>query len=75
MLGLKMCHCHHHQALLLGNFFLDLFIYYVYNILPACMPACLKRAPDLIVDGYEPPCGCWEIELRTSGRADSALNL
>jgi hypothetical protein len=20
-----------------------------------------KRAPDLIIDGYEPPCGCWEL--------------
>ena len=37
------------------------FIYYVYNILPACMPAGQKRAPDLIIDGCEPPCGCWEM--------------
>ena len=25
------------------------------------MPACQKRAPDLNVDGCEPPCGCWEL--------------
>jgi hypothetical protein len=25
-----------------------------------------KRASDYIIDGYEPPCGCCEIELRTS---------
>jgi hypothetical protein len=34
--------------------------YYVYSVLPACMPAGQKRAPDVILDGYEPPCGCWE---------------
>ena len=24
------------------------------------MPSGQKRAPDLITDGCEPPCGCWE---------------
>ena len=23
--------------------------------------ACQKRAPDLILDGHEPPCGYWEL--------------
>ena len=43
---------------------LDLFIYYVYSIfsiLSACMPAGQKRAPDCITDGCEPPCGCREL--------------
>ena len=39
-----------------------------------CMPVHQKKAPDLTtIGGYGPPCGCWE--LRTSGRAASALNL
>ena len=42
-----------------------LFIYYVYNILPPCMPTFQKRAPDLITDGCEPPCGCWELNPST----------
>jgi hypothetical protein len=25
------------------------------------MPAGQKRASDPITDGYEPPCGCWEL--------------
>ena len=25
------------------------------------MPACQRRVPDLITDGCEPPCGCWEL--------------
>ena len=25
------------------------------------MPACQKRVPDLITDGSEPPCGCWDL--------------
>jgi hypothetical protein len=36
---------------------LDLFIYYVYSILPACMPAGQKRAPDPVTEGCELPCG------------------
>ena len=27
------------------------------------MSAGQKRAPDRIIDGYEPPCGCWELNL------------
>jgi hypothetical protein len=40
------------------------FIYYVYRVLPVCMPAGQKGADDLIIDGYEPPCGCWELNSR-----------
>ena len=25
------------------------------------IPAGQKRAPDIITDGCEPPCGCWEL--------------
>ena len=25
------------------------------------MPAGRKKAPDLIIDGLEPPCGCWQL--------------
>ena len=35
--------------------------YYVYNILLPCISAHQRRAPDLITDGCEPPCGCWEL--------------
>jgi hypothetical protein len=31
--------------------FLKRFIYYVHKVLPACMPAGQKRAPNLIIDG------------------------
>ncbi|KAL6085300.1 hypothetical protein STEG23_024979 [Scotinomys teguina] len=34
-----------------------------------------EGVPDLIVDGCEPPCGCWRFELRTCGRRVSVLNL
>ena len=36
------------------------------------MPAGQKRAQDLIIDGCEPPCGCWEVNWE---RVASALNL
>ena len=25
------------------------------------LSACQKKASDLIIDGCEPPCGCWEL--------------
>jgi hypothetical protein len=34
---------------------------YVYSVLPAYVLTCQKRAPDPIIDGCEPPCGCWEL--------------
>jgi hypothetical protein len=42
-------------------FFKDLFIYYVYSMLPARTPACQKRTQNPITDGCEPPRGCWEL--------------
>jgi len=36
------------------------FIYYAYSILPAYKPAGQKRAPYLIIQASEPPCGSWE---------------
>jgi len=64
-------HCSCPVGLVLGRsplyffffFFLKhLFIMYTsYCFLPAYTPAGQKRAPDLIIDGCEPPCGCWEL--------------
>ena len=34
----------------------DLFIYYVYNVLPTCMPTHQKGRPVLIIYGCEPSC-------------------
>ena len=48
-------------SVLFRESFLNLFIYCVCNILSACMSKGQKRAPDLIIDGCEPPCGCWEL--------------
>jgi hypothetical protein len=45
--------------------------YLIYKCSVACMPAGQKKAPDFLIDGCEPPHGCWEL---TSGRAASALN-
>jgi hypothetical protein len=56
--------------------FNDLFIYYVYSVLSACIPsACQKGVPDLITDGYGLPCGCWELNSGPLGTAASALTL
>ena len=37
--------------------FLKIFL--LINLLIMHMPACQKKAPDLITDGCEPLCGCW----------------
>jgi hypothetical protein len=33
----------------------------IYSVLPAHVPAYQKKAWDPIIDGCEPPCGCWEL--------------
>jgi hypothetical protein len=35
-----------------------LFIYFKYT---SCLQTHQKRASDPIIDGCEPPCGCWEL--------------
>ena len=47
------------------EYFLKLFIYYIY-IHCSCLQKHQKRAPDLIMDGCEPPCGCWDLNSRPS---------
>jgi hypothetical protein len=39
----------------------DLFIFMYMNSLSACTSECKKRASDHIIDGFEPPCGGWEL--------------
>jgi hypothetical protein len=37
------------------------FIYYYIQVYCCCPQTHQKRASDLITDGCEPPCGCWEL--------------
>ena len=50
-----------------------IFFYYAFSVLNACIPAGLKRAPNLITEGYE---HMWllGIELRTFRKAGKSLN-
>jgi hypothetical protein len=59
----EFCHNDKKTKTLMISFFFFFFkkIYYVYNILPACMLVHQKGAPDLITGGCEPPCGCWDL--------------
>jgi hypothetical protein len=41
-------------------FLLDLFILCM-STLFVCTPTCQKRASDPSIDGFEPLCGCWEL--------------
>jgi hypothetical protein len=36
------------------------FIYYI-EVHCSCLQTHQKRASDLITDGCEPPCGCWDL--------------
>jgi hypothetical protein len=44
------------------SFFKDLFILCMW-IHHHCLQTHQKRTSDLITDGCEPPCGCWELNL------------
>ena len=40
-----------------------MYFMYMYT-LSACMSVCQKKSMSaLIIDGCEPPCGCWELNL------------
>jgi hypothetical protein len=70
--------------------FLDVFHFVAYEICCCFLKICLfyvyeytvaifrhthqKRASNLITDGCEPPCGCWELSSGPLKRAVSALN-
>ena len=43
--------------------YFKIYLLVMYNVLSACIPAHQMRAPDLITDGCEPPCGCRELNL------------
>jgi hypothetical protein len=38
----------------------DLFYYYM-QVHCSCLQTDQKRASDLIAGGFEPPCGCWDL--------------
>ena len=38
-----------------------LFIYFMYVNILLCLQTHQKRVSDPITDGWEPPCGCWEL--------------
>ena len=40
--------------------FIYLFIYYM-KVHCSCLQTLQKRESDLVTDGCEPPCGCWEL--------------
>ena len=42
--------------------FFKRFIYYTIFCLHVCIPVGQKRVSDLIIDGYEPQCGYWELK-------------
>ena len=57
VLGLKACAT---TARLFILFFLR-FIYCYMSVHCSCLLTHQKRASDLITDGCEPPCGCWDL--------------
>jgi hypothetical protein len=46
-------------------FFFFLKTYYM-QVHCSCLQTHQKRAQDLITDGCEPPCGCWDLNSRSS---------
>jgi hypothetical protein len=53
-------------------FFKDLFIYYM-KVHCSCLQTLQKRESDLVTDGCEPPCGCWDLNSGPSEEQSGAL--
>jgi hypothetical protein len=47
--------------------------YYMY-VHSSCLQTLQKRESDLITDGCEPPCGCWDLNSGLMGRAIRAVS-
>ena len=43
------------------SFFLKCIYFMFMSVLAACTPTYHKKASELILDSYKPPCGCWEL--------------
>ena len=39
----------------------------------SCLQTLQKRASDFIMDGCEPPCGCWDLNFGPSEEQSGAL--
>jgi hypothetical protein len=65
-----------YQRLFLSFFFFfflkDLFIYYM-KVHCSCLQTLQKRASDFIMDGCEPPCGCWDLNSGPSEEQSALL--
>ena len=70
---MHMCKMPPHSArvYLFIYLFICLFIYYIWAHC-SCLQTLQKRASDLIRDGCEPPCGCWDLN---SGPSEEQLVL
>jgi hypothetical protein len=53
-------------------FFKDLLIYYMY-VHCSCLQTLQKRESDLVTDGCELPCGCWDLNSGPSEEQSGAL--
>jgi hypothetical protein len=51
-----------------------LVLKWLFTIHCGCLQTHQKRTSDPITGGCEPPCGCWELNSGSLGRAVSALN-
>ena len=60
------------KILKIGLFKKDLFIICKYTVAVFQIPQ--KRASDFIIDGCEPPCGCWDLNSGPSAEQSVLLN-
>jgi hypothetical protein len=49
------------------------FIYYYMYVHCSCLQTHQKRESDLVTDGCEPPCGCWDLNSGPSEEQSGAL--
>ena len=45
------------------------------SVLAACTPTYHKKASELILDSYKPPCGCWELNSAPLGEKPVLLTI
>ena len=55
------------------SFFLKIYLFIICKVHCSCLQTLQKRVSDLVTDGCEPPCGCWDLNSGLSEEQSGTL--
>jgi hypothetical protein len=55
------------------SFFLKIYLFIICKVHCSCLQTLQKRVSDFVMDGCEPPCGCWDLNSGLSEEQSGTL--